>query len=211
MAVPKNRRSRAKVKQRTNIIFFDQLHGNWLRRREWFYKRLSVQHYLPKCSEGTFSKINRPILFPGFWPYSVFPWECKMHILTKNSRLLHVFYNHKSVSSTFQQRRCLGQAPVGKKPRTVTDIWDETKALLTKPSLSYSEFARRVEATRGLLFWGLVFGLSINLIINPLESRYWGTLLRFKGLRNQLPTAPLKLGNDYMTDASREYFRKCNV
>ncbi|UVC49964.1 hypothetical protein MACK_003587 [Theileria orientalis] len=66
MAVPKNKRSKSKVKQRTNIIFFDQLCGNWRRRREWFYRRLSIEKFLPPNPEGNFGT-NRPVLFPGFW------------------------------------------------------------------------------------------------------------------------------------------------
>ncbi|KAG6440155.1 hypothetical protein BBOV_II006545 [Babesia bovis T2Bo] len=67
MAVPKNKRSKAKVKQRGNIIFFDQLCGNWLRYRDWFYRGLSAQRRLPKSFEGLSPPIQRPVLFSGFW------------------------------------------------------------------------------------------------------------------------------------------------
>ncbi|GIX63678.1 uncharacterized protein BcabD6B2_31130 [Babesia caballi] len=67
MAVPKNRRSKEKVKRRGNIIFFDQLCGNWLRRRDWFYRRLVAQRSLPPCSDGIQPTTPRPVLFPGFW------------------------------------------------------------------------------------------------------------------------------------------------
>lgn len=96
MAVPKKRRSRERARKRRFTIFYDQLVGNWNRRREWFYRRLyqlplmphnhispvppsssstatnsdNPSRYTPSCSHqqhGDYSALQRPFRFHGFW------------------------------------------------------------------------------------------------------------------------------------------------
>ncbi|VWU48232.1 conserved protein, unknown function [Hepatocystis sp. ex Piliocolobus tephrosceles] len=62
MAVPKKRRSLSKCRKRRNTIFFDKLVGNWLKRREWFFRSSYQKAILPINQEPDTFK------FVGFWP-----------------------------------------------------------------------------------------------------------------------------------------------
>ncbi|ORM40871.1 uncharacterized protein BXIN_1700 [Babesia sp. Xinjiang] len=207
MAVPKNKRSKAKVKQRGNIIFFDQLCGNWLRHRDWFYRRLSVQRMLPPCSEGVGPATPRPVLFPGFW--SNRRSGASASCLPPSS--------HKQI-----HRRWLGQAPSGRQVNNVDTACAEAKKLFYKSSLGYAEFAKRIESLRLLAFWALVTGLTVDLVMRPPQSSYWAkwNLLKMPSrLMDKFGQKPApvqtpetaKLGPDHLTDAAREYHRVCNI
>ncbi|KYO03054.1 hypothetical protein PRSY57_0212200, partial [Plasmodium reichenowi] len=62
MAVPKKRRSLSKCRKRRNTIFFDKLVGNWLKRREWFFRNSYQKTILPVEPQPEIFK------FTGFWP-----------------------------------------------------------------------------------------------------------------------------------------------
>lgn len=78
MAVPKGKRSHSLCRKRQLIVFYDQLDGNFKRRREWFYRRQRLEHITPKnhlqCTSRAISTnkqdppLLRPFRFPGFWP-----------------------------------------------------------------------------------------------------------------------------------------------
>lgn len=120
------------------------------------------------------------------------------------------------------QRRWLGQAPTGRQLNNVDGSWEEAKKLFYKPALTYGEFAKRVEAFRMFAFWGLVGGVTVDLIMDPPKSQYWSKWNALKmpsrlmdkfGSKpkgDPLPSHP-ELGNDYMTDAAREYHKVCNL
>ncbi|EAN32907.1 hypothetical protein TpMuguga_02g00624 [Theileria parva strain Muguga] len=110
----------------------------------------------------------------------------------------------------FSQSRHLGQAPQGKNIENLESAWEEGKKLFYRPSLSYHEFAKRVECVRLFVFWGLVTGLALDFVFRPLKSGYWFSWnLRERFSRPKVTTLP-QLQDDNMTDATREYNKICN-
>ncbi|EDO06605.2 hypothetical protein BBOV_II006550 [Babesia bovis T2Bo] len=127
-----------------------------------------------------------------------------------------------SSSHIQSQRRWLGQAPSGRKIDSVDAAWDEAKKLFYKPSMGYSEFAKRVDALRIFAFWAMITGLSIDLIINPPQSAYWSkwNVLKMPSRlmdkfghksKQDVMSNAVELDQDHLTEAVREYHRVCNV
>uniref|UniRef100_A0A3B0MMQ8 Uncharacterized protein n=1 Tax=Theileria annulata TaxID=5874 RepID=A0A3B0MMQ8_THEAN len=213
MAVPKNKRSKSKVNQRTNIIFFDQLCGNWRRRREWFYRRLAIEKFLPSTCEPKFS-LNRPVLFPGFWStyflHIIITIIIRLVIMRIFKGFVKVLPDFQTKHFNYRQFRYLGQAPQGKNIENFESAWEEGKKLFYRQSLSYNEFAKRVECLRLFLFWGLVTGLAFDIAFRPPKSRYWFTWNLRERFSKPKPTSLPPLQDDNMTDATREYNKICN-
>lgn len=82
MAVPKGKRSHSLCRKRQQIVFYDQLDGNYKRRREWFYRRDYTRRFSPlshleernnnlpnhQRKQENVPLLLTPFRFPGFWP-----------------------------------------------------------------------------------------------------------------------------------------------
>ena len=70
-------------------------------------------------------------------------------------------------------RRSLGTATRGPPLRAVTAHIPLATAFFSTPALSYSAFHQRCTSLRLFVYWGVIGGLTLQLLVDPPRSTYW--------------------------------------
>ncbi|CDO62359.1 conserved Plasmodium protein, unknown function [Plasmodium reichenowi] len=71
------------------------------------------------------------------------------------------------------QKRYLGNLVRGPLPTEIKKNFEYAKDFFCKRSYTYQDFKQRCESLRLFLYFGIVTFLSLDLLINPLQSSYW--------------------------------------
>ncbi|SOV10584.1 conserved Plasmodium protein, unknown function [Plasmodium sp. gorilla clade G2] len=86
---------------------------------------------------------------------------------------MNIIRNNYKPFYYLNQKRYLGNLVRGPLPTEIKKNFEYAKDFFCKRSYTYQDFKQRCESLRLFLYFGIVTLLSLDLIINPLQSSYW--------------------------------------